>query len=127
MYAVRLLTGVLVALLFAGGLSAQSVGASIQGIVEDTTGAAVPGATLVVRNVSTGDSRELLSDERGRYHVPLLPPGDTRSRRRCQDSRLSSGAASDSPSDRTRSSTSRWAWERCRKRWRCAATRRASI
>jgi outer membrane receptor protein involved in Fe transport len=57
-------------------LHAQNVGGSIQGTVLDSTGASLPGAAVVVRNLATGDTRELLSDANGRYHALLLPPGE---------------------------------------------------
>ena len=44
---------------------AQNVGGSIQGIVVDATGAALPGVTIVIRNVATGDTREIASDDQG--------------------------------------------------------------
>ena len=31
---------------------------------------------MVVRNVATGDTRELMTDDGGRYRAPLLPPGE---------------------------------------------------
>jgi hypothetical protein len=65
-----------VIMLAAGAARAQTVGGSIQGTVTDASGAATPGATVVVRNVGTGDTRELMTDEAGRYHAPLLPPGE---------------------------------------------------
>jgi outer membrane receptor protein involved in Fe transport len=55
---------------------AQNVGGSIQGIVSDATGAVLPGALVVIRNVGTGDAREVATDAEGRYIVPVLPPGD---------------------------------------------------
>lgn len=57
-------------------LQAQNVAATIQGIVTDASAAPIPGATVVVRNVATGDTRELVTDEGGRYRAPLLPPGE---------------------------------------------------
>lgn len=59
-----------------GAARAQTVGASIQGIVTDSTGAVVPNAQVLVRNIATGASQDLQSDAVGRYHVPLLPPGE---------------------------------------------------
>jgi hypothetical protein len=55
---------------------AQNVGGSIQGIVLDSTGAALPGVSLIIRNVATGDAREITTDQEGRYLVPVLPPGE---------------------------------------------------
>jgi hypothetical protein len=55
---------------------AQNVGASIQGTVTDASGQAIAGAHVAVRNVGTGDARELVTEATGRYHAPLLPPGE---------------------------------------------------
>jgi Carboxypeptidase regulatory-like domain/TonB-dependent Receptor Plug Domain len=54
----------------------QNVGASIQGTVTDASGQAIAGAHVAVRNVGTGDARELVTEATGRYHAPLLPPGE---------------------------------------------------
>ena len=56
--------------------SAQTVGASLRGTVTDSSGGALPGATVTILNVGTGASRELQTDSAGRYTAPLLPPGD---------------------------------------------------
>jgi outer membrane receptor protein involved in Fe transport len=73
----------LVVFLFVGALlvcalplAAQTVGGSLQGVVVDPSGASVPAAHLVVVHVPTAVARELTTDEEGRYHVPILPPGD---------------------------------------------------
>src|SRR5215831_7695299 len=49
--------------------------AGISGTVTDSTGAAIPSASLVIRNVETGASRALTADGAGRYSVPSLPIG----------------------------------------------------
>ena len=54
---------------------AQTVGASLQGFITDSTGAVLPNAQIVVLNLSTGAKLELTSDRAGRYRVPVLPPG----------------------------------------------------
>src|SRR3989475_7322338 len=54
----------------------QTVGASVQGIISDATGAVLPGANVTVKNSGTGATVELVSDERGRYLAPLLQPGE---------------------------------------------------
>jgi len=64
------------ALALAPPASAQNVGGSIQGIVADATGAALPGVTVVIRNTATGGIREIVTDEQGRYLAPVLPPGE---------------------------------------------------
>jgi Carboxypeptidase regulatory-like domain/TonB dependent receptor len=53
---------------------AQST-STIQGIVADPSGAAVPNATITVRNVATGEERSFTTDESGLYAVPSLPVG----------------------------------------------------
>ena len=60
----------------AGIASAQTVGASLQGIVTDSTGAALQNAEVVVVAVATGGVRELKTDTTGRYRVPVLQPGE---------------------------------------------------
>ena len=55
---------------------AQSAGtAEIRGTVTDPTGAVVPGAQVVVRNLDTGAERSLTTNEAGIYLAPLLQPG----------------------------------------------------
>ena len=63
-------------ILLVGMLLLQNVGGSIQGVVVDPSGAAVPGVNVVIRNIATGDTRELVTDSAGRYLVPVLPPGE---------------------------------------------------
>ena len=48
---------------------------SILGDIKDSSGALVPGATVVVTNKSTGLSRELVSDQSGRFTFGDLPAG----------------------------------------------------
>ena len=62
--------------LMGGAGYAQTVGASVQGTISDATGAVLPGASITVKNSGTGTTTELLSDERGRYLVPLLQSGE---------------------------------------------------
>ena len=51
---------------------AQSTTATIQGVVRDDQGAVIPGATVTVRNVLTGQSRSAASQEEGQYRFPNL-------------------------------------------------------
>jgi Carboxypeptidase regulatory-like domain/TonB dependent receptor-like, beta-barrel/TonB-dependent Receptor Plug Domain len=51
------------------------VGAVLQGTVTDTSGAAVPDATLAMRNISTDQSRTLMTDDSGAYRSEELPVG----------------------------------------------------
>jgi hypothetical protein len=49
--------------------------ASISGSVSDSTGGAVAGAAIAIRNVETGAERTVTSDETGRFSAPSLPVG----------------------------------------------------
>src|SRR6266852_1518152 len=73
----RVTMGLLLMLLIcAGSNSAQTVSASIQGIVTDSNGAAIVSAKVTARNIYTDASREIETDGAGRYVIPLLPPGE---------------------------------------------------
>ncbi len=67
--------GVLVLLLSPLAAKAQSGTSSIQGAVTDTTGAVVPGASVMLVNNATGVKFEAKSDQTGNYSFPTLPPG----------------------------------------------------
>ncbi len=62
------------ALLLAAPLYAQST-AALQGRVFDASGAVLPGATIRVRNDSTGFDRSVRTNDEGRYHVEAIPAG----------------------------------------------------
>jgi hypothetical protein len=53
----------------------QSDTTSLSGTVTDATGASVAGATVALRNLSTGSRRLSITDLQGSYHLPLLVPG----------------------------------------------------
>ena len=60
-------------------LSAAAYGqSSIQGVVTDSAGAAIPAASVKVTNLATGVSQTLLSNDAGLYAVPLLGAGHYR-------------------------------------------------
>ena len=70
------------ALLFAAALaaspwpaSAQVITATLYGVVHDNTGSILPGATVVITHQGTNLTRETVSDERGEFALPALPPG----------------------------------------------------
>lgn len=71
---------VVVALLLAAGsfatLSAQVVGATLNGTVTDSSGAAISGAKISCLNVATNVSHDVVSDSSGFYTVPNLPAGN---------------------------------------------------
>ena len=48
---------------------------SIRGSVVDTSGSPVSGATAIAKNLATGFQRNGVSNDSGKYEVPLLPPG----------------------------------------------------
>jgi hypothetical protein len=52
---------------------AQST-ATLRGTVTDTQGAALPGASITVRNQATGEERTAVSDKDGTYQLPAHPP-----------------------------------------------------
>lgn len=57
-------------------LLAQVAGtAAISGRITDATGAAVPNATVTIRNTATSAAQTVTTDEQGRYTVPDLPIG----------------------------------------------------
>ena len=64
-------------LLFASSwLSAQTVNSTLQGRVLDSTGAAIPGATVTVVNAANGLTRSVTASAVGDYQIQGLPAGD---------------------------------------------------
>ncbi len=53
-------------------LFAQSYRGTIRGVVQDPSGAVVPGASVVAKNVATGQSRSAKTDANGAYVIPEL-------------------------------------------------------
>jgi len=49
--------------------------ASISGVAQDATGAAIEKATLHIKNPETGTERIVQADDAGRFHAPSLPVG----------------------------------------------------
>src|SRR5439155_1437329 len=73
--AAYVLIGAFVAIAAGTRLEAQAVRATILGAVRDATGAAMPGATVEVRNVGTGVVQSVVTNEQGRYNAPDLAIG----------------------------------------------------
>jgi outer membrane receptor protein involved in Fe transport len=68
----------LAAAVFGAGLipaAAQEITGTIRGTVTDQTGAVLPGVTVTVRNIGTGETRQLVTSSTGDYNATLLPPG----------------------------------------------------
>ena len=76
--------------------AAQStaINGSIEGVISDESGAVLPGVTVTVTNLDTGDTRVVVTNESGLYRAPLLPLGSTRSKRSSRASRSSNSPAS---------------------------------
>src|SRR5437867_4131689 len=55
--------------------AAQTVGATLQGTINDQQGAILPGATVVARNLETSWTRDQVTDEHGWFRLAALPPG----------------------------------------------------
>jgi len=53
----------------------QVITATLYGVVRDSTGGILPGATVVVTHQGTNLVRETVSDERGEFALPALPAG----------------------------------------------------
>ncbi|MBI4443739.1 MAG: TonB-dependent receptor [Acidobacteria bacterium] len=62
-------------LVVAASSQAQVTTGAISGTVADSTGAVLPGTTVVVLNEDTGVSRTVVADATGRYGAPSLNPG----------------------------------------------------
>ena len=60
--------------LFSMAAFAQEAG-SIAGTVQDTTAGVIPGAVVTLSNLDTGYSREVITDDEGRYRAASLPLG----------------------------------------------------
>src|SRR2546421_10413820 len=59
-------------------LYAQVTTATLFGTVRDTTGAVLPGATVVLTHEGTGLSRSVVTDSTGEAAVTALPAGSAR-------------------------------------------------
>jgi hypothetical protein len=55
--------------------AAQVAGATLSGLITDSSGAAIADATVSTKNVATGEVREVVTNGEGFYSVPNLLPG----------------------------------------------------
>ena len=58
-----------------GPAMAQVAGATLSGLITDPSGAGIPGATVSIKNVGTGEVREVPANGDGFYSAPNLLPG----------------------------------------------------
>ena len=73
---IRWIYGLLLFLALAGGLLfAQGNVATLNGTILDSTGALVPGATVVAKNIDTGIETRASTTSAGAYTIPYLPSG----------------------------------------------------
>jgi hypothetical protein len=68
-------TVVVVVLLAARSLCAQSIGATLLGSVTDEQHGVLPGVSVAITNVDTGVARVVVTDATGYYRAPALAPG----------------------------------------------------
>src|SRR2546425_6010776 len=73
----RYLSVLLISVILSGHLvSAQVATGTISGVVQDPSGAVIPGVSVTVKNVDRGTARTLITDEGGRYTAPDLTRGN---------------------------------------------------
>ncbi|MEO7652574.1 MAG: carboxypeptidase-like regulatory domain-containing protein, partial [Bryobacteraceae bacterium] len=66
-----------IAIVFVASAFGQAAGlGGISGVVRDATGAAVPGASVLVANESKGIRRQLESNSEGAFNAPALVPAE---------------------------------------------------
>jgi len=65
----------LLSLLISGGSAFGQFGASLNGTVQDSTGAVIPGATVTLTNTATQQRRSTTTSGSGTYAFGELPPG----------------------------------------------------
>jgi Carboxypeptidase regulatory-like domain len=63
-------------LLLVGSAGGQVSTASINGVIRDPTGAVIPGASIVLRNVDTSVERTSTANSAGAYGFVSIPPGN---------------------------------------------------
>ena len=58
-----------------GAASAQETTGTITGTTTDQTGGVLPGVTVAIKNIDTGTTRSVVTNEAGAYTASLLPIG----------------------------------------------------
>jgi len=64
-----------IVVLFLSATLSASVGGSISGMVKDSSGAVIPGATVTAKNVDTGVAQKAMTDSNGSYAFPMIAIG----------------------------------------------------
>jgi outer membrane receptor protein involved in Fe transport len=72
---VSILLGTALLLLLTPLVLAQLPTGTFLGVVKDSSGAVVPGATVTIHSSETNETRKAVSDSSGAYRVPALPVG----------------------------------------------------
>jgi outer membrane receptor protein involved in Fe transport len=67
---------VLYVLFMPDAASAQTAMGTILGTIRDTSGAVLPAVTVTTRNLATGASRSVVTDQQGRYRIANVEPGE---------------------------------------------------
>src|SRR5882762_2767488 len=65
----------IIAVLVAVPLAAQTVTGTMRGSTTDRSGGTLPGVTITIRNVETGLERIVTTDKSGTYNAPFLQIG----------------------------------------------------
>ncbi|MSO46234.1 MAG: TonB-dependent receptor [Acidobacteria bacterium] len=60
---------------FVPSLGAQSLNATLAGVIRDGSGGVLPGVTVTARHTGTNQTRDTITDDRGRYALPELAIG----------------------------------------------------
>lgn len=68
--------GMLLALLTPLALGQTITTAEVAGVISDSSGAIVPGASVTIKSLDTGETRSETSNAQGQYRFTLLKPGD---------------------------------------------------
>jgi outer membrane receptor protein involved in Fe transport len=63
------------AMTLAGAELARAQNAQVVGVIKDSSGGVIPGATVTARNLETGLLRTTVSEDAGSYRLQALPPG----------------------------------------------------
>ncbi len=64
-----------VAAVSSAAAQSTSINGSIEGIISDESGGVLPGVTVTITNLDTGDTRVVVTNESGLYRAPLLSLG----------------------------------------------------